>query len=161
MSTNDVPGFNPINNDELCMGVWADHEDGSLMLVQSSEGGRIIYTLFDLSADPPLQYNDTMAEKSFKRTYSWPDSDDKWTWHDKSPFPWDQVIDAGVQQGPGYASAEALETAAARVAKSRDLKSKGFDKDDAEEMAAAWVEIVKSAGPIIRQIQRALGNLRP
>ncbi len=161
MSTNDVPGNNPINNDELAMGCWAAHEDGSLMLVQSSEGGRVVYIVFDLSADPPLQYTDTMAEKAFKRTYSFPDSDDKWTWHDKSPFPWDQVIDAGVQQGPAYASADALETAAARVAKSRDLKSKGFSQDEAEDMAAVWTEIIRKAGPIIRDIQKAIGNLRP
>ena len=162
MSTSDVPGHNPINDDELAMGVWGEHQDGSLMLVQSSEGGRIVYTVFDLSADPPLQYTDTMAEKAFKDRYSWPDSDDRWTWHDKSPFPWSQVIDAGVQQGPGYATADHLETAAERVARSRGLKGKGFTDTDAEEMARFFGKIIEKAGPIIRDIQESISkHLRP
>ncbi len=163
MSTSDVPGANPINDDELAMGVWAEHEDGSLMLVQSAEGGRIVYIVFDLSADPPLQYTDTMAEKAFKKTYSWPDSDDRWTWHDKTAFPWKQVIDAGVQQGPGYASADHLETAAQRVARSRTLKGKGFDKSSAEEMAERWgdMTIGEKVGSLVDDFAKAIGNLRP
>ena len=164
MSTNDVPGHNPINKDELAMGCWAEHEDGSLLLVQSSESGRIIYTVFDLDADPPLQYNDTMAEKAFMKTYSWDkkkSKKDKWVWHDKSPFPWNLVMDSDIQQGPGYTSADDLQSAAARVAESRKLKGKVIDDDDTEQMAARFgdlslSDIRQKVGSIVTDIQKAL-----
>jgi len=33
MSTNDVPGAKAANNDALAMGCWAEHADGSLILM--------------------------------------------------------------------------------------------------------------------------------
>jgi len=62
MSTNDVPGHNPVNNDELRSNCWAEHDDGSLILVQSTEGGRVIYMMFDLSVEPVVEYRDAMPE---------------------------------------------------------------------------------------------------
>jgi hypothetical protein len=68
MSTNDVPGFNPANNDELKAQCWAEHEDGSLLLVQSTEGGRVVYMMFDIS-DGIAEYRDAMPEKQFKEVF--------------------------------------------------------------------------------------------
>lgn len=39
MSTNDVPGANPVNKDILAAGCWAEHADGSLLFVKGNEGG--------------------------------------------------------------------------------------------------------------------------
>lgn len=49
MSTNDVPGANPVNGDKLGMGCWAEHQDGSMILVEGTEGNRVIYSIFDMA----------------------------------------------------------------------------------------------------------------
>lgn len=108
MSTNDVPGFNSANNDTLAMGAWAEHADGSMIFVESTEGGRVIYCMFDLAKN--LQYRDATPEPSFKKTFSWDPKNPKstkWTWHDKTPFPWDKVIGSGFQDGQDKPSADA------------------------------------------------------
>lgn len=125
MATSDCPGHNPVNNDELAMGCWAEHADGSLMFVQSTEGNRVVYSMFDLSKTPPIEYRDAMAEVTFKKTFSWQPANpasEKWKWHDKTPFDWDRVIKAGFQDGQQFPSAEHLMTAAERVAESLRLK---------------------------------------
>lgn len=66
-----------------------------MLFVESTEGGRIVYSVFDLSQDPPVEYRDRMDERPFKDLFSWNGTNDKWTWHDKKPFPWERVIDAG------------------------------------------------------------------
>jgi hypothetical protein len=131
MSTNDVPGANPANYDELAMGAWAEHTDGSLIFVESTEGNRVIYSIFDMSKDPIIEYRDAMPEISFKNTFSWkPDGkNEKWVWHDKTPFPWDRIIKSGFPDGGRMASAGDILTAAERVAQSLKLKGQEFDKD--------------------------------
>ncbi len=109
MSTEDVPGSKASNRDELAHGCWAEHDDGSLILVQSTEAKRVIYDVFDLKGGSPdtpkavLEYRDVKGEVEFKRTFSYVCGEDKrdgvsekWTWHDKTPFPWQRVIDAGM-----------------------------------------------------------------
>lgn len=131
MSTNDVPGFREENNDELAMGCWAEHEDGSLIFVESVEGGRVIYSVFDVQPEPIVEYRDAMSENGFKDQFSWNDEDDeRWTWHDKTPFPWDRIIRRGSRHGPRHASAEDLMTAAQRVARSRDLRGDALVEED-------------------------------
>src|SRR6267142_1681110 len=103
MSTYDVPGARSSNHDELAMGCWAEHDDGSLIFVESTEGSRVVYSIFDMAKDPVVEYRDAMPEVSFKRTFSWQEGDngnralgkEKWLWHDKTPFPWDKVIKKG------------------------------------------------------------------
>lgn len=118
MSTNDCPGERKSNNDVLAMGCWAEHDDGSLILVQSTEDKRVIYDVFDLKGQMPngvtsslhtggrvvMEHRDVMDEKRFKEEFSYDARKDKkdgvserWTWHDKTPFPWQRVIDAGLE----------------------------------------------------------------
>lgn len=137
MSTFDVPGANPANNDELRMGCWAEHEDGSLIFVYSTEGDRVIYTMFDLAKDPIIEYRDSMNLKAFEKSFTWNSSKknkvaEKWVWHDKTPFPWNRIIKDGAQDGVKIASAAGMMTAAGRVAESLRLrgqavKSKAYD----------------------------------
>ena len=165
MSTNDVPGFNPSNRDQLALGCWAEHEDGSLILVESTEGGRMIYSIFDMAKTPPVEYRDGMPEKPFKSTFSWhPGEDDdddtdlniKWTWHDKTPFPWDRVIRAGAQDGGRHAFAEHTLNAAERVAESLRLRGTAISRDIRHRSD----QTVQRASTIWGKIQRAVNELR-
>jgi len=162
MSTNDVPGANPIHNDVLAMGCWAEHDDGSLIYVQSAEGGRIVYQMFDLSEDPIVEYRDAMPEQGFKKTFSWDASDpdsEKWTWHDKTPFPWGRVIQHGAKDGVHHASAHDLLSAAARVATSLKTKGREYKKGIDDHMMD-----IKAKGPvrnrIIDKVQSAIDRMR-
>ena len=123
MSTNDVPGAKPENRDKLAMGCWAEHEDGSLIFVESVEGGSVVYSIFDLAKDPPVEYRDAMPEKGFKRQFSWKGDDDiKWTWHDKTPFPWDRCM-KDFPSGTKEPSALATISAAERIKNSLNLRA--------------------------------------
>lgn len=124
MSTNDVPGANPKNADILAMGGWAEHDDGSLIFVESVEAGSVIYSIFDV-VDPPVEYRDAMPEKGFKDRFSWTsakDKKDKWTWHDKTPFPWDRVM-GNFPSGAKHVNADYEISAAQRVAESLNLRA--------------------------------------
>jgi hypothetical protein len=131
MSTNDVPGYKEENRDDLHATCWAEHEDGSLIFVESTEANRVIYSIFDMAHDPPIEYRDAMPEVSFKSTFSWDPAatkktkklNEKWTWHDKTPFPWDRIIKGGGTDGPRYAAAEHITTAAERIRTSRERHS--------------------------------------
>ena len=63
MSTTDVPGANPANRDELGVGSWAEHADGSLIFVESTEGDRVVYSMFDVSAEPVMTAAARVAER--------------------------------------------------------------------------------------------------
>ena len=157
MSTSDVPGHKPENHDELAMGCWAEHDDGSLILVESTEGNRIVYSIFDLRADPALEYRDAMLESAFKRTFSWPtDSGDRWTWHDKTPFPWDRVMDS-LPGGAKYVEAGDQLSAAARVADALRLRSRELKAERYEHLRErTWA----GAQRVRDKLQRAIGELR-
>src|SRR4051812_22488181 len=110
MATTEVPGFDPANADELRVGVWAEHKDGSLLVVEGTEGGQITYSMFDTSRLPIVEYRDGMPEKDFKEFFSWKSTSKKktpvqWTWHDKHEFPWDKIIGKGARDGMRFASA--------------------------------------------------------
>lgn len=127
MSTNDVPGAKTTNNDVLAMGCWAEHSDGSLILVEGVEGGRVIYSIFD--TEKGVEYRDAMSEKGFKDLFSWkPAKTDsiRWTWHDKTPFAWDRVL-GEFSSGQRHVSAQAQLSAAAQVAESLDLRAEKID----------------------------------
>src|SRR6056297_2054635 len=121
MATNDVPGHNPANKDVLAMGAWAEHEDGSLILVKGVEAGKVVYELYDLAGDRPVFYQDAMLETGFKQQFSWAPGEDKkdcWTWHDKTLFPWDRVMQTFERPVPVDADVNETLSTAQRVAES-------------------------------------------
>lgn len=123
MSTNDVPGFVAANRDILAMGCWAEHTDGSLIFVDQVEAGSVVYSMFDLSVK--VEYRDAMPQKGFEKQFSYDPKNptkDKWTWHDKTPFPWDRVM-GSFPAGARHPSAAATMSAAARIAESLNLRA--------------------------------------
>jgi hypothetical protein len=157
MSTNDVPGANPANRDELGVGCWAEHDDGSLIFVESTEGNRVIYSMFDMSKDPPIEYRDAMPETSFKKTFSYDAraSNEKWVWHDKTPFPWDRIIKNGFSDGGRMPSADHIMSAAERVAESLRLRGANMRPQDLRHRA----DQVAPKDVIWDKISRALAEL--
>lgn len=153
MSTHDVPGANPRNRDVLAAGCWAEHEDGSLILVEGTEAGSVVYSIFDMAAEPPTEYRDAMPEAGFKSQFTWrPDEDDSetWTWHDKTPFPWERII-PNFPAGQRASSAEAVISAAARVAQSLNLRASAIRDRQAERPTEQ-----KTARDIMARLQDAL-----
>jgi len=136
MSTHDVPGARAENRDELAALCWAEHEDGSLILVESTEGDRAIFSVFDMSKDPPMEYRDAMPIDGFKTQFSWdrdkPNDPDNicWTWHDKTAFPWDRIIKEGIQDGSRFACAQHPMTAAEKIKQSMELRGRPVIKDE-------------------------------
>ena len=120
MSTTDVPGANPANGDTLKEKCWAESKDGSLLFVESTENGRVIYSVFDMSKDRVIEYRDAMDEETFKKRFTAATgSSVVWTWHDKKSFPWNRVIKNGAEDGARHASADDLLAEAEEVAASR------------------------------------------
>lgn len=138
MSTPDVPGANPRNSDALHTGCWAEsaNDDGSYILVEGFENGRVVYELFDTSKTPPVAYRDAMPESRFKRQFSWDGKGVKWTWHDKTEFPWDVIIQKGLQSGQRPAMGSDVLQEAADIEDTLE-KMVGDDPDDAGAGSAA------------------------
>lgn len=135
MSTNDVPGANAANNDELAMGCWAEHPDGSYLLVLSTENDEVIFSMFDTKDPTTPQYNDKLPKKEFEKHFSWDSKNSnsiKWTWHDKTPFPWNLIIKAGAaKDGVMSSSADSqIKSAAAVMAKVLKMAKQDFNPDE-------------------------------
>jgi hypothetical protein len=159
MSTLDVPGANPANADELKMGCWAEHEDASLMFVQSVEGDQVVFQLYDLAQQPAIYYQDAMRTDAFKKAFSFPPvgaSAEKWTWRDKTPFPWHRVMKTFAKPTPMHADVHDTLSAAARVAQSLRLRAQRLSPED---VAPAIEQPAKKGRAIIDRIQRALAVL--
>lgn len=153
MSTLDVPGHKPENRDKLAMGSWAEHEDGSLVHVESVEGGRVVFCMFDVPHD--AEYRTAMDEVGFKEQFSWPNTHgEKWTWHDKTPFPWERVM-KHFPPGTKFTSAEAQFSAAERVARSLGIRAQQIVRDR-EELRPSQAATV---GDIMRRLHDALNDL--
>ena len=169
MSTPDVPGAKPENNDTLHTGCWAEHKDGSLILVESTEigtggpgrpskDGNVLYSTFSLGSTVN-EYRAAESLAKFSSMFSYvPEKDrgdgvsEEWTWHDKTPFPWNRVIDAG-----------------AKLAESRQLDPSGaVQKADALGKAVtaatgtdlAQVEPYASSGELLDAAQRVAATLK-
>jgi hypothetical protein len=166
MSTNDVPGADARNADELAMGCWAEHPDGSKIFVESTEGDHVVYSIFDVASDDPIEYRDRMPIKLFKKQFSWatakakPLAGVKWTWHDKTPFPWDDVIKAGAKDGPRYITAADQLSAAQRVAASLQLRGQEIDEGALDHMKPRK-GVKKRLRRFVDTIQKAIDELRP
>lgn len=196
MSTNDCPGARKSNNDELHGGCWAEHPDGSLIIVHSTEGKRVLYDVFEIKEASIREFRGIMAETEFKEEFSYNAKKDKgdgvserWTWHDKTEFPWDKIMEAGEKmlalqeadptgkavavakvgaamiedQGDDgiepFKNADDLSTAARRVAKTLGLKGGKFDMSKAKHL-------VQSKGgktakeTVLGRLGRAFGMMR-
>lgn len=178
MSTNDVPGHKPENRDVLAMGSWAEHEDGSLIFVEAVEGGRVVYSMFDL--DKEVEYRDAMPEAGFKEAFSWDpgEAEDKprpvkkrwgkkpkdapddipnvrWTWHDKTPMPWDRVF-AKFDEGPRDLSADHTMTRAEAIARHLDLQGQKIRPREGDWLSKGQ----RAASEIMAGVGRAIGALR-
>lgn len=148
MSTSDVPGAVATNYDDLHVGCWAEHEDGSLIFVEGTEEGSIVYCIFDVAK--ALAYRDAMAEKGFKKQFSYDAKKKdsiKWTWHDKTPFDWSRVMD--LPPGPAYPSAAHQLSAAEQVAQKLKLRAESID-----------TEAVRTGRGIMERLQDAWSTLK-
>lgn len=155
MSTHDVPGANPDNNDELGMGCWAEHDDGSMIFVESTEGDRVIYSMFDMLKVPPVEYRDAMPTPAFEKAFGREADIGPWTWHDKTAFPWDRIIKAGVPDGTRHAFADHQLSAAQRVADSLALRGEQVSRD----LGHRTEQVVKRSGGIFDKLSRAIAEL--
>lgn len=153
MATHDVPGSNPANKDELHAGCWAEHEDGSLLYVKGTERDQVVYELYDLNEDPPVYYQDAMDEKQFKESFGW-SADIQWTWHDKTPMPWERVMKNFERPRPNLADVHDTLSAAARVAQSLRLRAQRLAQSDVDAQRTE-----RKGRPILERISRALEEL--
>lgn len=154
MSTHDVPGKNPANKDTLHAGCWAEHDDGSLICVLGTEGGSVVYSIFEMGGAEPLEYRDAMPEKGFKDMFSWPGkSGEKWTWHDKKVFPWTRVM-GDFPSGPRDVSAVATLSAAQRVSEALGLRAQAVVPRELPDMGRSD----RTVGERIRDAMSALKN---
>jgi hypothetical protein len=121
MSTTDVPGYRKRNHDELHVGCWGEHEDGSMIFVEGFEDGNVIYSVFD--PDKGVEYRDMMTKEFFEKKFTFDGRGDLWTWHDKTPFPW-QNLSSQFKHGEKDITAMQTISAAERVAESLSLRAK-------------------------------------
>ena len=82
MSTKGVPGSKAAPQDKLSRGCWAE-KGAELVLVEQVKTPTVVYLSIDAkkAAKPAA-----MAQVDFEKQF------EGWTWHDKTPFPWDRVL---------------------------------------------------------------------
>lgn len=124
MATHSVPGKKPENQDVLARGCWAEHNDGSLLIVHGIEEGTVVYSLFGARTE----WSGRMEEDEFKTRYSFSERQDRdeawrWLWHDKTPFPSERIVNAGMR------SSENVKPAAQRVAEALGLRARSLAGD--------------------------------
>lgn len=140
MATTDIPGSNPANGDKLAMGSWAEHADGSRLFIEGTEGGLVTYSMFDMSRRPVVEYRDRMGEADFRARFA-ASMAGAWTWHDKTPFPWDEVIREGAQAGVRLAGAADQITLAQRIAESHDLRAREVTTPELQARQQAFTQL--------------------
>ena len=119
------------------------------------EGGNVVYSIFDMAQDTPVEYRDSMNESGFKDQFSWKPNDKdsiKWTWHDKTPFPWERIM-GDFPSGAKFPSVRAALNAAQRVAESLHLRAGKIRDRDVPESRQ------KSVGEMIDGIAEAVKKL--
>jgi len=156
MSTNDVPGHGAAKQDVLALGVWAEHEDGSLIFVKGVEAGTVVASMFDVAPDPPVEYRLAMDETGFKERFSWKGGDDeKWSWHNRIPFVWARVM-RDFPSGVRSVSASDQISAARRVAESLDLRAGAV-----QERAHLNPTIAAGANKMMEGFLEIWGSMKP
>lgn len=160
MATHDVPGANPANADELAALNWAEHKDGTLLFVKGTEGGKIVFDIFDLAREPVMYYTDAMPELRFKKYFNHGPAGtrkDEWTWHDKTTFPWDRVMKRLGRPQPQHADVADQLTAAERVA--RDLGKRGRELTE-EDVAHFTPREYPASRGVMRRLRDAMDAFR-
>jgi hypothetical protein len=162
MSTDTVPGHKKSNNDTLHAGCWAEHKDGSLILVESTEvgkgGGNVLYSTFSLGTTVS-EFRAAESATKFQSMFSYVAEKDKgdgvseeWTWHDKIAFPWQRVIDAGAE----LAEARQLDPSGALT--KADQLGKAIAGGTGTDLAA--IEPYASSGELLDAAQRVAATLK-
>lgn len=139
MATKAVPGADKKNFDSLDVGCWAEDEDaqdpsvvgGSLVFIAGFENGQVVYQMYDLANG--MFYQDAMLKKDFKSFFSVPpigSSKVEWTWHDKTPFPWNRVMKRFTRPAPHHADVIEQLSAAERVAQDLNLRGRELEEQD-------------------------------
>lgn len=145
MSIQDVPGANLVNKDVLTVGCWAEHQDGSLIFIKGTENNQIVYELHDTQTKQ--YYPDAMRAFDFKTAFSFPPTGKsafKWTWHDKTPFPWARVMQSVGRPVPRHADVRDMLSAAAQVAESLKLRAvKLEDEGQGEQLRSKGRNILE------------------
>jgi len=131
MSTNDVPGHNKVNNDELSRKCWAESADGSIIEVWGIDNGVTWFHIYD-PTNAEFHYRTGMPTDEFKKQFSWDPKKTgplavKWTWHDKTDFPVRRVIEMGIKEGFHKTFAADVMSTAEMVAKT--LKAQKIPTD--------------------------------
>lgn len=162
MATTDVPGAKKSNRDKLAIGCWAEHSDGSLLLVEGMERGKVIYSIFDMSQEPVVEFRDAMPEEGFKDYFSFDDKRpdmERWLWHDKTTFPWDRVMR---HFKAGYKAPSGLDqvSAARRVADRMKLKGQQLNSSDVSDKVDLVEKVGKVGQIVVSKIQDAIRELR-
>lgn len=164
MATKAVPGADKKNFDQLAVGCWAEDDEaqdvqtsgGSLLFVAGFENGQVVYQMYDL--DNGMFYSDAMVERDFKDFFSVPPigkSKVKWTWHDKTAFPWDRVMKRFQRPVPQHADVLDHLSSAERVARDLNLRGRTLREDDVSHQ----VEDDRTRGmAIISSIAESLGR---
>lgn len=163
MATNDVPGYNPSNNDELNHRSWAessDPNDGSLILVISVTNGKVVFFVYDIKdGKPPLFFMDSMHEDDFKKFFSWdsskPSKSGKWVWHDKTEFPVERILKNDMPHGQMYALGEDQMSQAERLAQHFKKRMSAVDLNDIKHKAESRGEKT-TIETILSKIGRAI-----
>lgn len=165
MSTEQVPGSNVENHDELHVGCWAEHKDGSMILVEGvTDDGVVVFSMFDFSDKKnPIEYRSSMPINGFNKSFSYNADDDRskkiiWTWHDKTLFPWDRVM-SSLKDGVKDISADKTISAATRLIESLGTKISG--KPLTKMRAKDLQKYVKPslASNVLQRIQKAISGL--
>ena len=105
-----------------------------------------------------------MPKAGFEKEFSWTadgkkSEKDRWLWHNRTPFPWDRVIKAGMPSGTRIPMASGVMTAAQRIADSRQLNGVPADPESVKHR----MDLMSMPGVrrMIGGLQRAIGRLRP
>lgn len=85
MATKDVPGSKAANKDTLAQGSWAE-KGSDLVLVEKVKAPSVVFLTFDTFDAKKIVIPASLTQKDFEKAYQ------GWTWHDKTPFPWDRVL---------------------------------------------------------------------
>lgn len=82
MSTKGVPGSKAAPGDKLPAGCWAE-QGKELVLVEQVKAPSVVYLTIDAKKVITAA---AMTRVDFEMQFQ------GWTWHDKTPFPWDRVL---------------------------------------------------------------------